>query len=225
VGIRREWTKTAIRDALRSRRRAGKSMSPSAIRDDDPGLYQAAKTRLGYDAEIAIRDWGAPRLQTTWTKRAVIEALRERPERRARAAVGAAAVQLFGSMVAARKAAGVPVLRSVWTDPRVTDEIRALGGARPSRTLVAIAQRRFGSWRAALDAAGIPAKTRRWDVDSIVEALRRRVDDGVPLDRTAVRKQDPSLFFAITHRFGSFDRPVQHFIRSGRLPRPARRRA
>ncbi|CAN5865901.1 hypothetical protein BH11GEM2_BH11GEM2_36230 [soil metagenome] len=224
TGLRRTWTKTAIRDALRSRRRSGKSMSPSVLREEDPPLYQAAKSHLGYDAEMAIREWGAPRLQTTWTKQAVIEALRENRGERVRAAVGLAAVNLFGSMIAARKAATVPILRTMWTDQRVIDEIRALDGERPSGTLVSIAQRRFGSWRAALEAAGGVPQTRRWDAASLTQALRARIEKHEPLDGTTVRREDPSLFFAVEHRFGDYDRLVAKFVDSGRLPERGQRR-
>ena len=225
TGLRRRWTKTAIRDALRARRRSGKSMSPSVMREEDLPLYQAAKSHLGYDAEIAIRDWGAPRLQTTWTKQSVIEALRASRGKRPRAAVGLAAVNLFGSMIAAREAAKVPIPRRIWTDQRVIDEIRALDGERPSGTLVSIAQRRLGSWRAALEAAGGVAQTRRWDAASITKALQARIDTQQPLDGTTVRREEPSLFFAVEHRFGNFDRLVARFVRLGLPERRQRRRA
>lgn len=225
IELRRTWTKTTIVDALRARRRAGKSMSPSVLREEDPSLYQAAKSHLGYDAEMAIRDWGAPRLVTTWTKQAVIEALRESRDRRPRAAVRLAAVNLFGSMIAARKAARVPILRTVWTDERVIEEIRKLDrSVRPSGTLLSIAQRRFGSWRAALEAAGVEPQTRRWDAASIAQALQDRVGKGLPLDGTTVRREDPSLFSAVKHRFGNFDQLVEEFIRSGRIPQSDRKR-
>ena len=81
-------------------------MSPSALRGEDPALYEAAKSHLGYDAEMAIREWGAPRLVTTWTKQGVIGALRECRDAPPRAAVRLAAVKLFGSMIAARKFPG-----------------------------------------------------------------------------------------------------------------------
>jgi hypothetical protein len=227
--LRREWTKTSIRDALRARRRAGKSMNPSAIREDDDGLYQAAKYHLGYNAEMAIREWGAPRLQTRWTKKAVIEALRASPDEKPRGAIGMAAIELFGSMITARKVARVPILRTVWTDQRVIDEIRKLDRSlRPSGTLLSIAQRRFGTWRAALEAAGVEPLTRKWDASSIAQALKQRFNKKQPLDGTTVRRQDPSLFAAVRHRFGKFDRAVESFVRSGRLPessRPNRRRA
>jgi hypothetical protein len=229
--LRREWTKTSILDALRARRRAGESMSPSAIREDDHGLYQAAKYHLGYDAEMAIRDWGAPRLQTKWTRKAVIAALRTSPDEPPRGAVGAAAIKFFGSMSAAREAARVPILRTAWTDERVLEEIRNLDrSVRPSGTLLSIAQRRFGTWRAALEAAGIEPQTRQWDASSIAEALKQRLEKRLPLDGTTVRKQEPSLFAAVRRRFGKFDRLVEEFVRSGRLPafaakRPGRKRA
>ena len=199
-------------------------MSPSVMREEDLPLYQAAKSHLGYDADMAIRDWGAPRLQTTWTKQAVIEALRASRGKPPRAAVQLAAVNLFGSMIAAREAAKVPILRTVWTDQRVIVEIRALDGERPSRTLVSIAQRRFGSWRTALEAGGGVAQTRRWDAASITRALQARIDKQRPHEGTTVRREDPSLFFAVEHRFGNFDRLVRRFVGSGRLPERGQRR-
>lgn len=226
VGARRKWSRSIVREALRARRRAGKSMNPSALRADNPGLYEAAKQHLGYDAEVAIRDWGASRLVTTWTESEVLDALRKshRLGQPLRAALRLAAANLFGSVPAAREAAGLPLLRTRWSDRRVVDEIRALGGAKPSRTLVSTAQQRFGSWRAALAAAGVPAKVRaRWEIPEIVTALetRRRARQG--LDARTLRHEDQSLFDALRNRFGNADRALQHFVRTGRLPQARRR--
>jgi hypothetical protein len=107
LGDRRQWTKTLVLEALRQRRRSGKSMSPGALRKEDDGLFQAARSYLGYDADIAVRDWGAKRIREHWTKKKVIEALRESQTtgRKLRPCVKMAAWQLFGSVGAARSAA------------------------------------------------------------------------------------------------------------------------
>lgn len=204
--LKPHWTKTKVIEALRARKRAGKSMNPGALRRDDSALYHAAKKRLGYNAEVASRDWGAPALQTHWTKATVLRALREAHRRgeRARPGVKLAAQTLFGSVIAAREAARLPLLRTVWTDQRVIDEIRALGGRKGSGTLVSIAQRRFGSWRAALEAAGVPAQVRpRWTPEDIAAALREHVQRGHALDSTTVRRQNQSLYDAIRNRWGA----------------------
>lgn len=142
--LRVHWTKTTVIEALRSRKRAGKSMNPAHVRRDDPSLYDAAKRRLGYNAEVATRDWGAPKLYTKWTKASVLRALRDSHKRGepARPGLLLAAQNLFGSVIAAREAAGLPLLRTVWSDKRVIDEIRALGEAKADVNLVSIAQRR-----------------------------------------------------------------------------------
>ena len=113
LGDRRQWTKTLVTEALRQRRRAGKSMSPGAIRKDDSALFQAARSYLGYNADVAIRDWGATRQRVHWTKETVIEALRETHfnSKKLRPCIKIAAIQLFGSMGAAREAARFPLLR------------------------------------------------------------------------------------------------------------------
>ena len=221
LGDRRQWTKSLVIEVLRQRRRAGKSMSPKAVRDDDSGLFKAAQTHLGYDADIAIRDWGAERLREHWTKKKVLEALRrsQATDEALRPCTKIAAMQLFGSMGAAREAAGLPLLRTVWTNQRVIDEIRALSGTRPSLNLVGIAQRRFGSWRAALTAAGIAAKSREWDPSSIADALTARIAKGQEVDSTTLRRDDSSLYHALKHRYGDVGQAVRTFVESGRLPR------
>jgi len=203
--LRVHWTKAMAIKAMRARKRAGKSMNPAHLRRDDESLYYAAKRLLGYNAEVATRDWGAQKLQTHWTKTAVMRALREshRSGEPLRAAVTLAALNLFGSVIAAREAAGLPLLRTVWTDERVLDEIRALGGEKPSVSLVSIAQWRFGSWRAALDAAGVPAKLRpRWEPATIAAALREYAKRGLALDSTTLRRENQSLYDALRNRWG-----------------------
>jgi hypothetical protein len=113
LGDRRQWTKSLVIEALRQRRRSGRSMSPGAIRKEDDGLFQAARSYLGYNADVAIRDWGAERIRVHWTKEKVIEALRENHASgdKLRPCVKIAAIQLFGSMGAARIGAGLPLLR------------------------------------------------------------------------------------------------------------------
>ena len=221
LGDRRQWTKTLVVEALRQRRRSGKSMSPGAIRKEDSGLFQAARSYLGYDADIAVRDWGAERIREHWTKRKVIAALRDSHAtgERLRSCVKIAALQLFGSMGAARTAARLPLLRTEWTDQRVIEEIRALAGARPPGSLVSMAQGRFGSWRAALAAAGVPAKSREWDAASIAQALAARLAKGQPLDPTALRREDSSLYHAVRYRYGNVARTVNAFIKRGALPK------
>jgi len=104
-------------------------MSPGAIRKEDDGLFQAARSYLGYNADVAIRDWGAERIRVHWTKEKVIEALRENHAsgEKLRPCVKIAALQLFGSMGAARTTAGLPLLRRMDRSTRI-DEIRALSG-------------------------------------------------------------------------------------------------
>jgi hypothetical protein len=207
------WTREEVLGALRARKRSGQSMSPSALRRDDESLYAAAKAHLGYNAEMAIREWGAPRLVTKWTKRAVIAALRENPDQGARPALSLAAQKLFGSVGAAREAARLRPLRTEWSEQRVIDEIRALKPGVRDATLISQAQNRFGSWRAALAAAGVPAKTApRWTKESIVAALRARVAQSLPIDQTNLRKQDQSLFDGIRNRYGNVGTAVPRLL-------------
>jgi hypothetical protein len=221
--LRKHWTKAKVLRELRTRKRAGKSMNASHIRRDDLSLYVAAKRLLGYNAAVAHRDWGATKLQTRWTKPAVLRALRDSHKRGepASPAVMLAAHNLFGSMIGARQAARLPLLRTVWTDRRVLDEIRALAGKRPSTTLVSTAQRRFGSWRAALQAAGVSAKVRsRWEPATLTAAVQEHARRGLVLDSTTVRRENQSLYDALRNRYGRarVDAVLARFAKTGRLP-------
>jgi hypothetical protein len=221
--LRAHWTKTKVIEALRKRKRAGKSMNPAHLRDDDQSLYDAAKRLLGYNARVANTDWGAPKLVTHWTKPALVRALRESHRRgeSPRPGIKVAAQKLFGSVIAARQAAGLPLPRTTWTDQRVIDEIRALAGAKASGTLVSIAQNRFGSWRAALEAAGVPAKLRpRWEPADIVDALKEFASHARTLDSTSLRRENQSLYDALRNRWGPgrVDAILVGFAKTGRLP-------
>lgn len=143
-----------------------------------------------------------------------------------RRALHRAAVRLFGSWSAALEAAGVPPdsvrRRRHWSRETILDRIvqlAAMGAdlswtavsSGPDRAMASAAVKRchFGSWKAALEAAGISSgsgvsRQKRWTEEDILEAVRARRTESLPLNAKAVERDAPALFAAARRRFGSW---------------------
>jgi hypothetical protein len=208
------WNPESTGAALDERAARRLPMSPSAIRRDDSALYYAAKKWLGYNAEMAIAEYGAPRLVRHWTREEVVAELRAVT---ARGEVPSPALKLaarkqFGSMGAARRSSGLRQLRTPWDRGRVIREIRewAKGDRqRPRGVLISTAQRLFGSWRAAQNAAGVePLVRARWTTDEIRAALIDRLEKGLPMNTKALVRDDRSLYDAVKNHLGTFSKVV-----------------
>ena len=116
----RRWDRNTVAFELRSRAMDDEPLNSGAIQQDDSGLHAAAVRHFGsYDAALraARVDPGEVRRRRTWTKQDVIRALKSAQRagkhlgdssiRRADPALYGAAVRLFGTFTAARRAAGI----------------------------------------------------------------------------------------------------------------------
>ena len=116
----RRWDRNTVAFELRSRAMDDEPLNSGAIQQDDSGLHAAAVRHFGsYDAALraARVDPDDVRQRRTWTKQQVLRGLKsagragkhlsDSAVRRADPALYGAAIRLFGTFTAARKAAGV----------------------------------------------------------------------------------------------------------------------
>jgi hypothetical protein len=141
-----------------------------------------------------------------------------------------AALQEFGNWRQALVAAGLDLSRARLgtTKPQrisraqVLDALQAWNAAGhairwrdiclENRALAIAARSRFRSWRQVIAAVAAPpaaepqaSKARHeWDKHRVTEHIRRRQQDGRPLNYRAVRKEDASLLAAARRQFGSW---------------------
>jgi hypothetical protein len=120
----RKWDRNTVAFELRSRAMDDEPLNSGAIQQEDSGLHAAAVRHFGsYDAALraARVDPLNVRRRRTWTKNDVVRALKSARRagkhlsdsaiRRAEPALYGAAVRLFGTFTAARKAAGISLKR------------------------------------------------------------------------------------------------------------------
>src|SRR5262249_32601843 len=115
----RKWDKNTVAFELKSRAQDDDELNSGAVQQEDSGLHAASVRHFGsYDAALraAKVDPNDVRRRRTWTKPQVVKALKSAKKggknladsaiRRADPALYGAAVRLFGTFTAARKAAG-----------------------------------------------------------------------------------------------------------------------
>jgi hypothetical protein len=75
----------------------------------------------------------------------------------------------------------------------------------------------FGSWENAITEAGFDYNKIRevkpigyWTKEKVIEAIYKRIEDGVPLNRNNVLKTDGGLLTAILRYFGSYEKAMQN---------------
>jgi len=118
VAAYRKWDRNLICFELRSRLQDDDSLSSGAVQHDDASLHAAAVRYFGeYDAALRAAgiDPARVRERLRWTKQSVIRALKKAAQRSSRdgslrksdPALYGAALRMFGSMKAARRAARV----------------------------------------------------------------------------------------------------------------------
>ena len=113
--VRRRWSKKAILDQLRDRKRRGFSLRPSFVQADDPGLVTAAATYFG-SYRAAAKEVGFDSARHPWSRERVISELRRRANGATRVtmsmagpALTLAAWKLFGKFSKACQVAGLEV--------------------------------------------------------------------------------------------------------------------
>jgi hypothetical protein len=116
IACYRTWDRNTVVFEIRSRAQDGERLSSGWLQKDDPGLHAAAIRYFGaYDKALraAKLDPKAHRQRRRWNKAEVIKAIKrlarsKKPDfRRQHSSLHNAAVRLFGSFAAARKAARV----------------------------------------------------------------------------------------------------------------------
>jgi hypothetical protein len=116
----RRWDRNSIIFEIRSLAREDQSLNSGSLQRDDPGLHAAAVRHFGsYDAALTAAkvDPASVRQRRSWDKTEVVRAIRAAARggksvsdssiRRESPALYGAALRLFGTFTAARRAAGV----------------------------------------------------------------------------------------------------------------------
>ena len=173
------WKPTDIVAELQKIHREGKSLSYRALGRLNRPLLSAAVYRFGSyrkAVEQAGIDYEQFMRRPRWNRQSIIDLVRSAQAR---------GEDLNWAAVTARD-----------------DDLRRAAYA-------ALQKRLFGSWASALEAAGVNAidarSYRQWDNPAIVEALRRRRDEGQPMSSSAVQREDASLHAASLRHFGTYD--------------------
>lgn len=119
VVIYRAWDKPSVIFELKQRSQAGEALNSGGLQKDDPGLHAAAVRYFGtYPAALRAAGFNPTQLRErrTWDKATVVRSLKSAAKRgaisdtrvrRTDPGLYGAAVRLFGTFTAARKAAGL----------------------------------------------------------------------------------------------------------------------
>jgi hypothetical protein len=228
--VRERWSKDRI---IRELREHGCTSSTKV----DRLLCAAAKRHFG-SWQHALVAAGLLRKVTrrkcrSWSKDEIIAAIRTRHRQgtltstwREERHLCTAAKRAFGSWRQALEVAGFPQ-PSPWTSERVMQAIDArraqglplVGIDRINPPLYSAAKRYFGGWHNALRAVGLrPKPQQRWSKRSVLQAIHRRHEAGLPLSR--VWQEDTSLFDAAVRYFGSWEETLRA---AGMQPSPRKR--
>jgi hypothetical protein len=167
-------------------------------------LAHACRHHFGSVAAARAAAGVAP-AQRTWSKRAIVDELRQRVARGEAIDQGLAGAcrSYFGSLNAAREAARVPTVKKRWTRDSIVAELRRRRGVFDG-PLRRVAHRLFGSLEAAYAAAGLPPRKAAWTPESVIAGL-------------AAGRRDPRLLRAAQYHFGS----LAEGLRAAKLePRP-----
>jgi len=125
VACYRTWDRNTIVFEIRSRARDGEPLSSGALQKEDPGLHAAAVRYFGgYDNALRAAHLNPTKLRQrrNWDEKSIVAGLKRVAKRngpltdtscrRHDSALYGAAVRLFGSFTAARKAAGIRISKS-----------------------------------------------------------------------------------------------------------------
>ena len=225
------WTKEKLIAAIQKRHADGHELRYTW--KEDTAMFGSAVHYFG-NWQAALEAAGfEPARKERWTKQRVIDRLRAWHERTdatnlkdSDERLSAACYRLFGSHVAAMKAAGIePRLHDAqgkkrWTKTRVLTEMqdRFIAGCPRDqlgfgdKKLAGAATRLFGSWLAAVESAGLTNKVnftpvhRRWSRKLVLAELRAWHASGHRL--TEIHRKNRSLFDAAKARFGTWNQAI-----------------
>jgi hypothetical protein len=216
---RKIWSKQRVMAELAAAQR-----SPTKnIRQLDQGLVGAVWRYFG-GVTKARRAAELERRPKKWSRELVIEAIQnlhvsgqsiQTANWRQNRALAMAAKHYFRSWDDALVAAGLlkesekPAPKRIWTPEAVIQAIQArhqqglpmTGVRKEGGGVCDAACKHFGGWTNALRAAGIePRSTRRWTKQAVLQAIRARHQQGLPLDKAWIDSQ--GLYWGARKHFG-----------------------
>jgi hypothetical protein len=234
----RQWSKQAVLQALRKRKKQGQSLLRRQVAHEDYNLLQAADKYWGSYAQalhaIGVRD-AMTRRYRNWTKATCLTALKAvhrqgrdlnyRALRNRRPQLLNACKRWFGSYSAALQAAGFDYdqirRHRTWSPQGLLALIRVEHRAGRDLSYASMRQRLgitntctqyFGSYRQAVQAAGIDYTTirrrRSWTKPSVVQELQDLQKRGQDLSTMALLRHSASLYRAAGFYFGSYTKAL-----------------
>ena len=176
------WTRKGIIDEIKRLHAAGEELNYSSVEENHLNLVRAAAWHFGTwkrAVEKAGLDYESVSNYQRWTRERVVERIQE--------------LYKQGKDLSWRAV-------SITVDPPL-----AAAALRPNSG--------FESWFDAITAAGINhdeiARYRKWTSERVVQELRERSTQGLPMSSIAVQKQNPSLYCAAKRRFTQWDSALE----------------
>ncbi|PSR28090.1 MAG: hypothetical protein C7B47_06360 [Sulfobacillus thermosulfidooxidans] len=186
---KRKWTKENIVNAIKDRAMHNRPMNSFAVRQEDEGLWQAAKRHFGgwkealSEAGISVDSQVSPRSRAragTWSREVIITRIQQYRDQ--------------GSHLAAHQMQKI------------------------DNRLVSAAGYYFGSWAKALEAAGVNADAVRFSVPWSAERVKTLIIDakksGADLSDRSIRFWNRALYRAACEHFGSWEDAVQSALQT-----------
>ncbi|WP_053959540.1 hypothetical protein [Sulfobacillus thermosulfidooxidans] len=187
---KRKWTKENIVNAIRDRAMHNRPITSFAVRQEDEGLWQAAKRHFGgwkealSEAGLSVDSQKSPRTRAragTWSREIIISRIQQYRDQ--------------GSQLAAHQMQKI------------------------DNRLVSAAGYYFGSWAKALEAAGVNADAVRFSVPWTAERVKTLIMDakksGADLSDRSIRFWNRALYRAACEHFGSWEDAVQSALHTG----------
>ena len=176
------WTRKGIIDEIKRLHAAGEELNYSSVEENHLNLVRAAAWHFGTwkrAVEKSGLDYESVSKYQRWTRERVVERIQE--------------LYKQGKDLSWRAV-------SISVDPPL-----AAAALRPNSG--------FESWFDAITAAGINhdeiARYRKWTSERVVQELRERSTQGLPMSSIAVQKQNPSLYCAAKRRFTQWDSALE----------------
>jgi hypothetical protein len=228
------WTRDRLKRAILGLRRRGVPLNTKSMQNHPTVYFQSYKLFGSWEKAVSYCgiDYAAIRLRRKWTRKGILDWIRQRRTRRLEmrpgnvkkehAGVFNAAVREFGGWYPAIRAAGIKDFEEVklrsWDRATIMKAVRRLGSDarasdahRQERGLVGAANYHFGSWGQARKAAGFarcaPNRPSKWTRERILQAIRGR--SGTKRLTTRVFSDLGGMTTAATDMFGSWMNAVE----------------